>query len=410
MFKHIYNMGLLNSIGQWLIRKSGAGYFYQPQSTRLGTKGAVWLDTNTPNDIYNEIAEYKLVVDRGAKLFSNAEVLLTDKEGQIIENESFKKLINKPNPMQAGNEFLEELYKQYRVYGNQFVYGNKPSAIAEWPVALWNVSPAYLQPVLTGKVFEQTTLDGIVQYFQYIENENKRIFETKDLIWMKITDLDNPVIGKSPVYALKFPLTNTKLAYQYRNVIMAERGAIGILRPRAERDSMGVLPMDADERKRIHNEYIKNYGVDDRQSRIILENVEWEPMSYPTKDLLLFEEIDANKMTIIDSEGLSVNIFATKSATYENVKHGMIQSYQDTIIPFADMVAQAWTERFCREGQKIKFSYEHVSILKQDKTQDITNLNTATSSLTQLVQSGILNTAQASAIITNMTNELGFTQ
>ena len=393
-------MGLISSIANLFSRRTADGnYFFLNQSQRLGTKGAVWLDTEVPGNLYNEIPQYKVVIDRGASLFSNADVQLVDEEGKRIENEKFYKLFNNPNPMQSLNEFLNELYKQYRVYGNQFIYSNKPSSLLQFPAAIWNVSPSYIQPVLTGKVFEQTEKSEIIQYFQYQLNESAKRFETKDIIWMKITDLDNPLIGRPPAYSLRFPLTNTKLAYEFRNVIMSERGAIGILRPRAERDQMGVLPMDSNERKRIHDKYIENYGVKDGQSRIILENVEWDPMTYPTRDLLLFEEIDANQLTIIDHEGMSAHLFANAKATYENVKNGMIQTYQDTIIPFADQVAQAWTKQWCEPGQKIKFCYDHVSVLKSDVSRDLANLQSLTNSVNQMLQSGIIDQSQAQNIM-----------
>ena len=48
--------------------------------------------------------------------------------------------------------------------------------------------------------------------------------------------------------------------------------------------------------------------------------VSWQPMSYPTKDLMLFEELNADKIALIDAYGLNVNLFSSeRGTTFSNV-------------------------------------------------------------------------------------------
>jgi len=179
-----------------------------------------------------------------------------------------------------------------------------------------------VKPFLSGKYFDQVNVEDVVKYYEYIENNrttNK--FESQSMLWSRLTDLDSMLVGTSPIHSLKFPVSNIEHAYAYRNVIMSEKGAIGIL-SNESKDQMGSMPISAGEKKRIHDEYIGGSGIGRDQKRVILTeaSLKWQPMSYPTKDLMLFEEIDANTMTIVDQFGLNINIFSNKNATFENVK------------------------------------------------------------------------------------------
>jgi hypothetical protein len=118
-------------------------------------------------------------------------------------------------------------------------------------------------------------------------------------------------------------------------------------------------------------------------------------MTYPTRDLLLLEQIDAYFLTIVDHFGLNINIFSSKSQTFENVKNSLIQCYQDTIIPEADLFCQELTKFLnIKEGQRIVASYDHVKILKDNSKLDF-------ATITQLQQSGIIDMSMAQQLVNN---------
>ena len=114
----------------------------------------------------------------------------------------------------------------------------------------------------------------------------KRITK-QTILYTKLDDLDNPIIGKSPLTSLRLPLTNTKLAYDYRNVIMAEKGAIGILSNQSI-DAVGNIKISQEDKDKINNQYGSEYGIGAGQKRVILteSNLQWQPMTYPTSCLL----------------------------------------------------------------------------------------------------------------------------
>jgi HK97 family phage portal protein len=396
-------MGFINDV------LSRLGYNQRGLSTNyiLGQKGAVWINTDKPYELYNSIPQLKTVIDKKASMFSNMELLLRDIEtGQIEDDSVLRALIQNPNPLQSMNEWLRQYKTQEQVYGNQFIYQNKPSRLSQYPSALWNISPKYIKPVLSGRLFDQTKKEEIITRYEYIEGAKTYSYETINILYSKICDLDNPIVGTSPIESLKKPLSNIDHAYTYRNVIMSQKGAIGMI-TNETKDAMGGVPLKEDEKTALEKQYRTDYGISEGQARIIISeaSLKWQPMSYPTKDLLLFEEVDANMMTIIDHFGLNANIFSSKNATFENVKNAIIQCYQDTIQPEADQFTQALGKFIgIPEGKELVASYEYLAIMKENKQKGMAAIENIVRALTQSIQSGLLSGEQAEIILAN---ELG---
>ena len=375
-------------------------YFFNSQNSRIvGTEGAVYLDVEQPYKIFNENPSVNQVIRKKSAMFSNMELKLVDKEGNVINDANFDNFINNINIYQGLNSFLKTYIEQKDVYGNVFIYKNKPSNIQTYPTSVNLISARYLKPVLTGKVFDQVSLDTVIKNYE-LYNVNgiiNKTFEQDEILWLRNTDIDDPLVGVSPLKSLKYPITNTKYAYDYLNSISSKKGAIGILSDN-NKSPMGGMPLKSEEKAKIENAYIDDYGVEDGKRKVIVSQsaLQWQPMTYPTRDLLLLEQIDAYFLTIIDHFGLNVNIFSSKSQTFENVKNSLIQVYQDTIIPEADLFCQEFTKFLgLQNGQKIVPSFEHVKILQD---------NSIVESITQLVQTNILTPLQAQEILKNSKN------
>ena len=389
-------------LGDFFSRKHSERIFFNSKSQMIGTSGAVYLDVEVPYRLYNEIAELYQVVNKGAAMFSNGVFKVIDiKTKKEVEDTELMKLLENPNVLESQNEFLKTYWIQYHVYGNSFQYMNKVS-LKKYPYTIRNVSPRYIDPILTGKVFEQTTLDGIIEKYKYSVSGKERVFNTNEVIWTKNADLDNPLVGTSPLKSLRFPLTNTKLAYDYLNIISGERGAIGMISTASPKDAMGAVPKDAKEIQRLEQSRLNSYGigVDNDKARMLFTSaqVTYTPFGYPTRELMLSEQIDQNKLTICDHFNLNANLFSSKNQTYENVKNAMIQAYQDNIQPFADQ----WTQKFGKEigldpSKRLILDYSHLSILN-NKYEGFDGM---VKSLNEAGTGGLISQQQASQIVTN---------
>lgn len=415
-------MGLLADTGKNFFHKIGSffglnndKYFFDSvQSYRIGYKGAVYLDTDIPKNLFDTIPQLNQVITKKANMFANMRLVLVDKDGNEVEDPNFQKFIENPNILQTQNEFLKLWSKQVDVYGNLFCYKSQASKLQAYPTSVNLVSPFNISPVLTGKIYDQTELSGIIEKYETRNNLSQKEFPTQDILWVKNADLDDPTIGISPLRSLKFPLSNTKLAYDYLNVISNEKGAIGILSKENSKDSFGAIPMTQDEKKSLEAAFQDSYGLgqsidgtNKMRVQITESAMKWEPMTYPTKDLLLMEQIDANFLTIIDHYGMNVNIFSSKSQTYENVTGAIRQCYQDTIFVCADEFTQAFGKFIgVKEGLTLKADYSHLPIFQTDESAKAADLKTKIDSITQLVQSNIITPLQAQQI---MQTELALT-
>lgn len=385
--------------------------WYGQNTFLLGQTGAIWLDVHKPYELYNTVPQLKLVVDRRASMYANANIKLRKKKSDGTYEEltdlDFSKLMNNPNPMQSCTDFLRNTKSQKLIYGNQFIYKSKASKSQRFPTLLYPISPRYMQPILTGKVFDQFRISDIISGYQSETNGAIIKYKTEDIIWSKENDLDNPLVGKSPVYSLKFPLSNTKLSYEFRNVIMSEKGALGLLTSEVSKDSGGgSVQMTKKQKDELYKEHVETYGIQEGKRKIILSEhaLKWQAMTFPTKDMLLFEEVDANFMTIIDHYGLNANIFSSKNATYENVQQGLKMSYQDTIIPDANQDAQRWTQEFGLDklGIEIYFDYSHISILSEDQESEGRTFASYMTAINQSVTSGLVSAQQGLSMMKSL--------
>ena len=186
-------------------------YFFNSQNSRIvGTEGAVYLDVEQPYKIFNENPSVNQVIRKKSAMFSNMELKLVDKEGNVITDANFDNFINNINIYQGLNSFLKTYIEQKDVYGNVFIYKNKPSNIQTYPTSVNLISARYLKPVLTGKVFDQVSLESVIKNYE-LYNVNgiiNKTFEQDEILWLRNTDIDDPLVGVSPLKSLKYKTFN----------------------------------------------------------------------------------------------------------------------------------------------------------------------------------------------------------
>ncbi|MBK6836804.1 MAG: hypothetical protein IPG89_22115 [Bacteroidetes bacterium] len=80
-------MALLDPNGWFARALFGKNYFYQStNSVQLGNKGAVYIDTNKPNELYYSIPQLRTIIGKKKAMFANVVPVLKDKNGKVIEN------------------------------------------------------------------------------------------------------------------------------------------------------------------------------------------------------------------------------------------------------------------------------------------------------------------------------------
>lgn len=352
-----------------------------------GVKEAVWIDTNDWWKLYLEIPELRMVIDRRASMMSSNKPCLVDADGNEVTNHWFNDVLNKPNPVQSWSDLVYSLSVQDALYSNSFIYAPKRSFdIRNLFVPLPSNK---IQINLSGKKLKQMEQEGLIDsfVFQYDDKNTEKI-EFADLIYLMTNDGMNIVKPVSRMESLKFPLSNIKASYHKRNVLLENIGAIGILSTQ-NNDVGGAIPMTPEEKKQIQKDWFRRQ----KDELIITESqVDWKPMSFPTKDLMLFEELTADKIAIIDTFGMSLNIFSTeKGATFTNVRDSIRMTYQDTIIPETQQMYDAIGQQIglTDEGLKLIAEFDHLPVMQDDEVAIATTMKLKAETLEKLSVLGI---------------------
>jgi len=365
----------------------------------LNRTAPILIDVDNLMIVYLSCPHLRLVIDKKAEMMSNMDVKMRDtKTGEMVEDHPILNLFKKPNPLQIQETFLFQQQVMIDIYANAFVYMIRPTS-KESPRVLWNLPPQDMKVIPTGKIFEQYKVEDIIKNYQMDQgNGTFKTFDPKDVILLTSGVSTNYITGHSKIKTLQKQISNIDGALKTRNIIINEKGALGILASE-NKDADGGIPLNTKERERLEKEYKRKYGISDSQSKILLteSNLKWIPMSFPTKDLLLFEEVEEDFQGILGEYGLSRDLFpSTKGATFENQKQALIQTYQNTIQPEADSRMRIFTERFGlkEEGLELIADFSWLPVMQEDEQKkELTNKFKA-ETLSLMMKDGVLTKEQ----------------
>lgn len=348
-----------------------------------GKKTAVWIDTSKPFQNYIEIPELRTVIDKKAQMISNGTPrLIRESDGTEVEQHWAVDLLKNPNPMQSWNDVMYSISVNDSLYSSAFVYAPKRSfGIVNLFVPL---ATHKMQINTTGKSLKQMESGGLIKDYVFNYNEdNKETLSNDEVIIIQTTDGVNILNSVSRIESLKYPLSNIKAQYNKRNVLLENIGAIGILST-TNSDLGGALPMSPEEKEQIQRDWYNR----SKDEIIISENeVKWTPMGFKTKDLMLFEELKADKLAIIDAFGLNYYIFSNEDgSTYSNVNYGERLAYTNTIIPESKHIYDNITEQLGldKEGLRLTATFDHIPVLQNDILQDAQAINYRTDALIKM--------------------------
>jgi hypothetical protein len=317
---------------------------------------------------------------------SSAVPVLYDKDGVRVESHWMLDLIKNPNPTQSWEDVIFCLSVNDALWSSSFAYAPKRSFGI---VNLMMPLPSDKMKIkLSGKKLKQMDTDGLIDGFQFCYGDDIEDLTFEDVIYLSTTDGVNIVNPSSRIDSLKYPLSNIKAQYHKRNVLLENIGSIGILSAR-NNDIGGTIPMTPEEKREIQQDWYRR----SKDELIITESdVNWQPMSYPTKDLMLFEELTSDKMAIIDTYGLNPYLFSQeKGATFSNVKEGVRMAYTDTIIPETIQMYNSMSQQLglINEGMHLVPDFSHIPVLQDDESAKADVLNKRAEAINKIIAAGV---------------------
>ena len=369
-----------------------------PRANRVwGQKTAVWVDTGDAFNLYTTIPELRAIINKRASMMALNVPRLMNEKGEEVTGHWMNALLKKPNPTQSWNDVIFSLSVNDALWSSAFAYAPERSfGIRNLMLPL----PSDKVKInLTGKKLAQMDGSGLIENFSFCFDTDNETLKFDDVVYFSTPDGVNIVAPSSRLDALQYPLSNIKASYHKRNVLLENIGAIGILTAK-NNDISGAIPMDPDEKKQIQKDW---YSRSKDELIITESDVSWQAMSFPTKDLLLFEELTADKLALVDAYGLSHHIFSQdKGATFSNVRDGIRMSYNDTIIPETQAMYDAITEQFKldEEGLRLVADFSGIPVLQADELLKANAFNRTAAGVKALFDAGIpLTTEQIKKIL-----------
>lgn len=357
---------------------NNSGFFFAPNGVDYHFDFSGY---NSCWDGYEKCPPLAAVINRKTQAYLNGKMLITNTNGQAIGKESsnpiavkIRNLMNRPNHMQSGKEFKAQNYAYKEIFGYCPIYVTKPVGFPNYDATeMWNIPPHLLEITESNKIFflsdGQSLLSNVVfqDKGQRVPLMIDNLFFIKDFTYSRKSVL----LPTSRMQALEMPINNIIGAYETRSQLINERGAQGILSQK--RDPDGNMPFTQADKAAIH-EGLMGYGQRRNQKKIIVTNADlsWQEMGYPTKDLMLFEEIQDDIDRICDSYGYPKKLLSNeKSGSFSGTDADSFnkQLYSNTIIPEADNLAEQWNHFFEIEGLpfEITTDFNHMEVLQEDK-------------------------------------------
>jgi hypothetical protein len=364
--------------------RSNNNYYTTQQ---IGNPAPQWIDTTDKWILYREIPELEAVINRYAKMVASANPVLVDKDGNINKKHWFNAIIDRPNAVQTWGYFMYMVAVNKAVTSNVLIFAPKKAfnrVTSITPIA-WN----NVRLISTNKSLDQIDRKGIISHFEmpkdYKSFNDK--FEVKDVIYFCEPDGINLVNTNSRLEALKFPLSNIAQQYKKRNVLLSNLFTLGVLSSKAT-DGISALPLNANDKKQYREDMKKTHGG---EVMISDKPLQFDPMTFPVKDLMLFEELTADKVALIDAYGLNTNMFGSaegKGSTFSNVEMGERQAYNSTIIPDTEIFYDEITRQLGldKEGVFLKPDFTHISVMKGDENKRAQELVNKASALEKILK------------------------
>lgn len=358
-----------------------------------------WLILSNKADFRKAVAENPVLygcIDIRAKAASLGKKYLTDLSGKIVPWESNKTavkqarklFIDRPNPLQCTKEFEYEREYMYCTFGNNFVYLNNPSESFDTDIltvqTMYNLPSEFIDLKQTGKIYDQIEVKGIIEkycltnYAPVKEYDPSKVIHFNDI---NTSGIGNSIIGSSRLSVLKYPITNTQLAFEAMNVILASRGMQGIIKAN-NKDATGTqIPLNTQSKKEIDETFKKEYGLKESQKQFLISytDIDFIKTIMSSAELGIYDEFSNNAMIISNTFGIPPGLYKTymKGETYANQAQDVKNLYQNTIIPKVETDDQYYTERLQLRKYNLELhtDFSHIEALQEARKEKATSLS-----------------------------------
>ena len=340
---------------------------------------------------YTKCSPVSTIVNRLASSMANGKIWILDENNNDVSKrfQNTYDLLKNPNPFQTSIEFIKQIDIYRNMYGVTYIYAVLPvgyknieNAFSLWPVNPERIEVEYKKD--KSLYIGRNINDVIEKYVISIENAKIDV-NPEHIICIRDSSLDMTSTSDKPftrISGLEYEINNIILAQEAIYSLNKDRGAMGVLTNKSK-DASGSVPLTPNEKTRIREEYNNVFGLTERQGKVLITDVDldWLPMTFNVRDLMLLEGMKQNIESISDAFNYPFELLANqKGTTFANKAEAIKYLYQDNVIPAANIYGEKLTSFFGIENAKIEFDFSHVEYLKQaekERAEALLRLTTA---------------------------------
>jgi HK97 family phage portal protein len=300
-----------------------------------------------------------------ASAVAGLEVLLyrRGKNGvEEIENHELLNLLKNPgSEFVSGGNFLEAVAINLLLSGNAYILKLRAGQNGK-PVSL-----TLLRPDLV-RVYWSNQID-------YYEYNNKIKYQPKDIIHVREYNPLNPFLGLSRLQVADLGIEVDNGAHEWNARLLKNNMRLE-----------GVFKVDqklTEQQLEALQKKLENYegALNAGKAMILQAGMDWKQISISPKDMDWVNAIRLNRREICSVFGVPPELLGdSEQKTYSNYKEARKAFYQETVIPFAQLLFAALSKGLASEWDDdliIDFNRDAIEALQENRAEQYSYLNTA---------------------------------
>lgn len=302
---------------------------------------------------------------------SSIPLYLCDRRGPITDHEICT-LLQRPNPDETAQNFLERIYGHLQIYGNAYI---EIVGDARKPLALY-----LLRPDLTEVVHDT---DGWPDAYTYIQRRGKRRIGrrpdgTLPVVHIRLFNPLDDHAGQSPMQVAgnAIDIHNAALAWNKSLLDNAARPSGALV----YRGVDGASHLTADQFDRLKSELGDAYqGALNAGRPLVLDGgLDWKPMSMSPAEMDFHELKNSAARDIALAFGIPPMLLGIPGDnTYANYQQAVLSFWRQTVVPLAGKVAHALSSAMAPTGTSIALDLDAVNALDETRAQRLRMLLSA---------------------------------
>ena len=331
---------------------------------------------------YYQVPEYAAIKNYMATNFAQFNYELTKKSGRPITESPYLDLLKNPNAIQTNSEFLISAYLNWKVFGNLFVAKLQPAGFTDPEYTKLFVLPSEYTHIVLKKginpfdIKTKNKSDLVAYYAVVYGGEIILKLEPNEVLHINEPNLNfnlsdgNWMYGKSDQIALTWPLSNLKAVYEAENVLINNKGPLGIISNDNNYEHGVQMPFNSKQKTDLQAD-IEGYGLKHSKMQWIITNLamKFTPVSFPVKDLMLGDTYKRAVNILCAASKFPPLLLNLDDTTFNNQKAADKMLYQNALIPNSNEFIEGISKLIgiTENNLVLKSDYSHIAVLQEDE-------------------------------------------